>query len=357
MGWDVFGAAGRKYGGGPLIGQISRLRLPDWDDIMNGQGSIEFTWISIDRYLDAYQFFAGGMQPLQAPQQVFTVSGINNNGAWTADPVFETTRVRPEPLTPSGSGDCAVRVMDAQANVLYESNFDLSSIPGLPGNGIESFTVQTPAFTNTARIEILSNGVLKETITRTLNAPSVTITSPQAGDALTATSKVVWQASDPDGDDLEVIVQYSHDGNAWVTLDTLADVVSGELPIAVDYLASGSSAKIRLLVTDGLNTVVSGVESLSLEPNRFPEVAIQHPLLDGSYPSTGNVSFVGDAWDAEDYSIPSSDLTWSSNVDGVLGYGRTLNVTGLSVGTHAVTLASVDSEGGVGSDSIVFDIW
>ena len=52
------------------------------------------------------------------------------------------------------------------------------------------------------------------------HAPTVTITAPTASDSLTGTVTIKWTASDQDGDPLNYDVEYSDDGENWITLAT-----------------------------------------------------------------------------------------------------------------------------------------
>ena len=53
----------------------------------------------------------------------------------------------------------------------------------------------------------------------------------------------------------------------------------------------------------------------------------------------------GSAWDLDDQLIPETAVTWTSSLDGALGFGRQLVVRNLSVGAHVITLRGTDSGG------------
>ena len=67
-----------------------------------------------------------------------------------------------------------------------------------------------------------------------------------------------------------------------------------------------------------------------------------------------NIIFEGNAVDANGVEVPPEDLEWTSDVDGVLGTGNTLEVDPgtLTAGAHVITLTAVDSEGFEGTSEI-----
>ena len=104
------------------------------------------------------------------------------------------------------------------------------------------------------------------------------------------------------------------------------------LPIALLGLAACQEQKVMVYNTPPAVSIVSPVEGQSFNPDEL-------------------VEFYGVAEDSQE----SSDtllVSWSSNLDGVLGSGTAdsngevyLAVTGLSGGDHAITLTAVDSDG------------
>ena len=87
--------------------------------------------------------------------------------------------------------------------------------------------------------------------------------------------------------------------------------------------------------------------SLSVVVNAAPEVVITQPL-EGQTSTTGTpLSFAGSASDAEDGDL-TAGLSWSSDLDGVIGSGAGFVTSTLSEGTHVVTASVTDGHGMAG---------
>lgn len=122
------------------------------------------------------------------------------------------------------------------------------------------------------------------------------------------------------------------------------------------HLPSCQSCTVRVIVTDGMNTVTSDVTDLKIVPNRAPKVRIVAPQ-DGEMLLFGtNVILYGSVSDKEDGEVVAEEddlsVAWTSSLDGTIGYGTSLNTAALSLGTHTLTLTASDSGGAQGSDVI-----
>lgn len=87
------------------------------------------------------------------------------------------------------------------------------------------------------------------------NPPSVEITSPNGGETLESGERsVAWNASDPDGDPLTFLVQYSSDGGeSWQGINTLYGDAR-ETEFEVDAYLPGTRGVVRVTASDGFNT-------------------------------------------------------------------------------------------------------
>jgi hypothetical protein len=68
------------------------------------------------------------------------------------------------------------------------------------------------------------------------------------------------------------------------------------------------------------------------------------------------VSLAGAGYDFEDGVLTAEQLSWFSDVDGELGAGTTLQVTGLTPGMHAITLVATDSDGQTGQTELEIEV-
>jgi len=86
-------------------------------------------------------------------------------------------------------------------------------------------------------------------------------------------------------------------------------------------------------------------------PNKAPTVVITSPSTGHLFETTDNISFTGSATDDEDGSLTGASLVWTSDIDGQLGTGGSINAT-LSAGPHKITLTATDSQKSQGSSEI-----
>ena len=86
--------------------------------------------------------------------------------------------------------------------------------------------------------------------------------------------------------------------------------------------------------------------------NTPPTANITSPSNSNTYISGDSITFNGSGSDNEDGALSGSSLVWTSSRDGQIGSGTSFTSSGLSVGTHTITLAVTDSQGATGSDSV-----
>jgi PKD repeat protein len=106
------------------------------------------------------------------------------------------------------------------------------------------------------------------------------------------------------------------------------------------------SYKASLTVTGpgGTNSV-----SHQIVVNARPGVNITAPQSGSTFSPGDQVAFAGTASDFEDGDL-SSSIAWTSDIDGALGTGASINVSTLTSGTHTIT-ASVTDTGGASANA------
>jgi hypothetical protein len=91
----------------------------------------------------------------------------------------------------------------------------------------------------------------------------------------------------------------------------------------------------------------------------LPDVTITNPADGDEFVTDGtNIIFEGNAVDANGVEVPPEDLEWTSDVDGVLGTGNTLEVDPgtMAAGPHLITLTGIDADGLEGTADITIVI-
>jgi len=182
------------------------------------------------------------------------------------------------------------------------------------------------------------------------NAPTVSVSTPGGG----VVKMVNWTASDVDGDTLSYSVLYSADNKqSWFAVAT--DLTGATHSLDTSTLPGGANAFVRVLATDGVNTGQADAGPFSVD-GKVPTALIDAPADQAAYAPGDNVFLIGDGFDLEDGSLPDTSLAWSSDQNGALGTGRTLERSDLSEGTHHITLVAMDSQGNQVTDSITLYI-
>ncbi|MDJ0766559.1 MAG: hypothetical protein QNJ97_26530 [Myxococcota bacterium] len=90
--------------------------------------------------------------------------------------------------------------------------------------------------------------------------------------------------------------------------------------------------------------------------NTAPAAAIDQPLDNTEVKSGEPLDFAGTGTDPEDGALTGTSLVWTSDLEGPIGMGASVN-TGLdTLGTHTITLTATDSGGLFGTDAITLNV-
>lgn len=269
------------------------------------------------------------------------------------DPLLAVSAPAAEPMpTP---GPYSIRFLNAAGAALAAYPF----APQTPSDGdVMSFALILPRPPGLARVELLRDGVVLDARVASANAPTVQITSPNGGESWNGSKATInWTAADADGDALTYTVQYRRAGNKpWQTL--AVGLTSTSLSIDLSLMPGSTTARVRVLATDGLLTGEDTSNGVFTVAAKSPAVFITSPAEGDVVVFGQRILLSGDAVDAEDGPLVSDALWWESDVDGFLGGGGTLDLpaSGLTPGAHTLTLYGQDSAATVGQASVTVTI-
>jgi len=261
----------------------------------------------------------------------------------------------PAPVPAPSPGSYTIRFQNNQGQELSSYSFE----PEQPSEGSTGvFTLLLPWNSNTARIVLLHNGQEIASRNASTRAPTVNILYPNGGEALVGSSVTLrWASSDPDGNSITYVIQYSADAGAtWQTL--VSDWPSTTYELDLSAIAGTNQGLIRVLASDGFHTAQDQSDATFAVARNLPQVSIQSPQDNALYVSDQTIILEGGAYDPDDGQLGDAALTWSSNLDGSLGSGRTLSINALVLveGTHTLTLTARDSDGQTSDANITIQV-
>jgi concanavalin A-like lectin/glucanase superfamily protein len=196
-----------------------------------------------------------------------------------------------------------------------------------------------------------AGGAVVASRTASAAAPRARIVSPGRGRRVgeADTVGVRWEASDADGDDLEVTLDYSSDGgrtfhNVWAGPSR-----GGSAQLQTQQLDATRNARLRLRVSDGFRETTTTSARFVVTP-RGPQVQILEPGAGQRPNAGGDVRLRGAAVDDRGRRLTGRRLVWRAGRT-VVGRGAIVS-TALPAGTRRVTLEATDAAGRTGSDSV-----
>lgn len=276
---------------------------------------------------------------------------INQDGTANFDVFYRQTQADPLDNPPAGTAYC-LELYDAGSTKLSGTCFDISFGFGDSATPMTTapFALTVP-FPPTARQVMLKHGstiVAARWISN--NTPTINVALPAGGTVKTVT----WTAADLDGDALSYSVLYSADDKgSWYAVAT--DLTATTYSLDTAQLPGGTAAYVRILASDGVNTGQADAGPFVVA-GKAPTALINAPADGAAYAPGQTVLLIGDGFDPEDGSLPESRFIWTSDRDGMLGTGRTVERADLSVGTHTLTLTVGDSQGNQATASVTLKV-
>jgi hypothetical protein len=219
-----------------------------------------------------------------------------------------------------------------------------------------SFNLLLPASPNAVKIVLKKGDQVLDEIVRSAGTPGAQITSPAAGDVLSGTATIKWDAFDSDTDlgDLRFSLMYTpDDGASWYPL---ANGVQGaSYDVDTSALPGGAGGKFRIIVTDGVNTSQSDTAGAFAVEGGAPIVTISEPSA-AKAEEGAPITFSGDAATLSNQELPDNAFVWTYAAQAgpqiaqatPLGIGRSIEAS-LPAGSYAVTLTVTGSDGKQGS--------
>jgi len=364
----IGGGALREFGfdlGDAGRGIPRRIYPPDvWTDVMtycSNEWISDYTYLGI---LDNLRDLESASAVLTADSPLIISSGgllVQGRIDLASDAVELKPFVRLDTAIFTGRPDISPYTIDLLgagptplASYPFEPKRDSERLPGDEHAALISEVV--PYVAGTTRIVISKNGIELASRSVSPNAPTVFLVTPNGGQTLQGDLETeFWQAFDPDSDPLRFVLQYSRDaGTTWMTVDT--DIEDLSYDVDLRNLPGGSQALFRIIATDGVNTTSDVSDAPFTVPMKDPKARIISPESGSVFAAAQTPVFVGEAMDLEDGALGGNALRWTSDVDGVLGFGPSVAAANLTPGIHVITFSATDSSGAEGQDSIVIFI-
>ena len=253
-----------------------------------------------------------------------------------------------------GPGNYSIECLSDSNEVLSNVSFDtIYYFDTETEEYLSPFVFTIPYPNNTVRILLKHHDSTLKEVVVSPTQPVVNIVSiSNLGDE---TYEIIWDANDPDGDELTYSLSYSHNGEDWFPLVFSSNDLTFNYVLDTSDLPGSDSSLVKIIVTDGINTAQAISESFSVF-NKSPSASISRPLNGSIFFRGSDIIFDGWVYDPEEFELDGSSFVWSSSIDGGIGTGTSFTTSKLSVGTHDITLMASDEHNLSDTDTITITV-
>ncbi len=212
--------------------------------------------------------------PAASPYAIVSGSARHDGTVGNLDPVIVIdSSVLPDPSV-AGGNHC-IR-FSGSAGTLSDYCFELSfeSHPGRQELEQQHFALRIPYPAGVTRISLRHGDTELAVRTASASAPTLTITSPQAGDTWDGTRTIRWTGADADGDPISYTVIYSGDGGTtWLPIEV--NTTATDFTFDTAEITSGNAVLFRVIASDGFRTAEASVGPLTVVAAPIIEVQQQ----------------------------------------------------------------------------------
>jgi uncharacterized delta-60 repeat protein len=136
---------------------------------------------------------------------------------------------------------------------------------------------------------------------------------------------------------------------------TWSSSINGSLGIGKTISVSNLSPGTHVISATAIDTTAlttTATIQIIIDQQK-PVAQITSPISGSVFSQGTNIVFTGTANDYEDGILTGSSLQWSSDVNGYLGSGNSVNTSSLSIGSHLIKLIASDTQNGKDTTTIV----
>ena len=355
-----------RLGGGQGIDSIvdsitSELNDQAGVDLLDRQIFSAFSWVSPFTFNLMFSEFKSAATP-SAPIDIHSADTIPTRQTGSREYLVASGQIGPSSQTspfpsvildpfyrvvlPAGTADEAgtgafdLELQNQNMQPLFVRHFN----PGLPHPDLPQvthFNQTLPFLPDTARIVIRRGNNVLAVRSLSPNPPTVTVLSPNGGEAWGPTGEqaIQWVATDGDGDRLSYSVYYSRDaGQSWELLAT--GLTETRLVVNTAFLPGSSLALIRILATDGVNTAEDRSDRPFTVAKKKPAIWITG-FEEGAVVELDSViNLQANMISPDEEVLNGDDFVWISDRIGLLGTGARLQLSTnrLAPGVNRISL-------------------